>query len=234
MPQAPMSFKTWDQSPSNRAIITKMINGNISILPLFDCEEDLFREIQEEAMRVVKEEHGQAVDLDHPTYKNVSSQDPSWTPKENSLGQWSLFNSRHDFSFAEEDHHWQATDRQFNKNLKAIPKFFELYFPEGEMQNCRLNLVDAKGSLGLHREKIVGIPKREDDFKLRFHLPLVTNPNVLFIMDGKKYTMKEGTVYGFNQGCLHGVSNNGNALRVHMIFDMYLNPQILSLFAGAQ
>ena len=47
-------------------------------------------------------------------------------------------------------------------------------------------------------------------------------------MDGQAYRMEAGTIYLFNQWCLHGVANEGSDLRVHMVWDCYLNDYIIN------
>jgi len=39
--------------------------------------------------------------------------------------------------------------------------------------------------------------------------------------------MKAGWVYAFNQSCMHGVVNDKGALRVHIVFDYYINEFII-------
>ena len=161
------------------------------------------------------------------TYKYVKAQDPSWELKPGAVHQYSLYNSKDDLLFTDEDHHWHDTGKKFIGGLKAIPEFLRTYFGDSELQNFRLQTIDRGGSLGQHREKIIGIPKREQNWKVRFHLPCVTNPSVRFVMDGQEFFMKVGHIYLFNQACMHGVSNDNGALRVHLVFDCYLNEHIL-------
>ena len=221
----------WDDprlnSQESNDVIDFLVTTRIKMLPLTECDSVLFEKMKEEAISLAGSQSGQSVQGDHPTALYVKKNDPSWTVKQDSIHQYSLYNSRDDLLFDGEDSHWHSTDRQFNSSLLFVPQFFKRYFVDSELQNFRMQSIRGGGDLGLHREKIVGIPNRPQHFKIRFHLPIVTNPGVRFMMDGQAFVMKEGWVYLFNQVCLHGVENKGDSLRIHLIFDCYLNGYIL-------
>ena len=54
----------------------------------------------------------------------------------------------------------------------------------------------------------------------RLHVPIVTNPDVLFHIGDTKFHMEEGRVYEINNQQRHGVSNLGNTHRIHLIVDI--------------
>jgi len=58
----------------------------------------------------------------------------------------------------------------------------------------------------------------------RIHVPLQTNPDVRFLIEGKRYVMEEGKAYEINNLKFHEVHNEGAADRYHLIFD-YVPPQ---------
>jgi hypothetical protein len=228
----PLWFDACRNHPESNKLIPRLIHGDISIMELFQCDPALFEEVKQEVLAIQASTEGEEVGGDHPTYKFVARVDPSWKPKPGSIHQHSLYNSKDNFLYFNDDHHWTPVRRAFNSNLVAIPKFFKKYFGESEMQNARLQSIAGGGDLGQHREKIVSIPGREQNWKVRFHLPIVTNPNVGFLMDGKKFTMQAGHCYIFNQSCLHGVANTGSELRTHMYWDYYLNDHIMLNLIG--
>ncbi len=53
----------------------------------------------------------------------------------------------------------------------------------------------------------------------RIHVPLVTNPDVIFQVDGKQITMNAGYGYEINNQKVHAVHNGGEISRLHFIFD---------------
>ena len=213
--------------PAVNNALDGLVTGQFKVAPLFECETDLFSALRDEAMTLIGASPGQILGQGHPTALYVQANDPTWDMKAASIHQYSLYNSHNDLLFNDEDHHWHTSHRRFNSKLPTLPKFFSKYFGHSELQNFRMQAIEGTGSLGRHREKIIGIPKRERHFKLRFHLPIVTNTNVQFELDNQSFSMNAGTVYLFNQSCMHSVVNDGAELRVHLIFDCYLNAYIL-------
>ena len=223
----PLSDDTRRNSPQCNDVIDKLLTRQIKILRLFRCEDSLFQQIAYEVKSLASSFEGQVLDQDHPTTKYVQSHDPNWTMKPKSLHQYSLYNSRDDVLFNDEDHHWHESERSFNSALPALKSFFSRYFGNTELQNFRLQTIQGTAEIGKHREKLIGIPKRTHHFKIRFHLPIVTNSSVQFEMDTVKFQMTAGNVYLFNQACLHNVINDGKRVRSHLIFDCYLNSHVI-------
>lgn len=225
-PFEPLSYDLMLNPPETSGVIGKLVDGDIKILKLFACEPSLCERVREEVMGLVAA-GGQTLEAGHPTFDYIARWDPDWQPKPGTVIQLSLFNSKEDVRFFDEDHHW-FPGRRLNPRLRAVPEFFATYFRQSELQNCRIQGLTGGGELGLHRERIIGIPKREQHYKLRFHLPVVTNPQVQFLMDGQTFRMDAGHVYLFNQWCLHGVANQSDQLRVHLYWDLYLNDYIVN------
>src|SRR5688572_2613173 len=57
----------------------------------------------------------------------------------------------------------------------------------------------------------------------RIHVPIVTNPRVRFMIDGRPYQLKVGEAYEINNQKVHSVMNKGDADRINFIFD-YVPP----------
>jgi aspartyl/asparaginyl beta-hydroxylase (cupin superfamily) len=53
----------------------------------------------------------------------------------------------------------------------------------------------------------------------RIHIPLLTNPDVVFLVGGKQVTMDVGKAYEINNQLAHRVYNGGDCDRIHFIFD---------------
>lgn len=53
----------------------------------------------------------------------------------------------------------------------------------------------------------------------RIHVPLLTNPDVVFLVGGKQITMDVGKAYEINNQLTHRVYNGGDTDRIHFIFD---------------
>jgi len=54
----------------------------------------------------------------------------------------------------------------------------------------------------------------------RFHIPIKTNPETFFIVDDEKYFLDEGSLYELNNIQYHGVVNNSEEYRIHLIIDV--------------
>lgn len=55
----------------------------------------------------------------------------------------------------------------------------------------------------------------------RYHIPIITNENVEFVIDGEKMKMLPGECWEIHNGKLHSVSNLGGSDRVHLIIDIF-------------
>jgi hypothetical protein len=60
----------------------------------------------------------------------------------------------------------------------------------------------------------------------RIHVPVVTNPRVRFMLEGRPYKLDVGQAYEINNQLTHSVMNKGTEARIHFIFD-YVPPQHL-------
>jgi quercetin dioxygenase-like cupin family protein len=54
-------------------------------------------------------------------------------------------------------------------------------------------------------------------------VPIVTNPRVRFMIDGKPFNLEVGEAYEINNQQLHSVMNKGATDRINFIFD-YVPP----------
>jgi hypothetical protein len=55
----------------------------------------------------------------------------------------------------------------------------------------------------------------------KIHVPLLTNDDVTFYVDGKGYHFAEGEAVEVNNMGLHAVENRGSTDRIHLIFEYY-------------
>lgn len=55
----------------------------------------------------------------------------------------------------------------------------------------------------------------------KIHVPLVTNPQVTFFIDDTGYYFPEGHAVEVNNMAMHGVTNDGGAHRIHLIFEYF-------------
>lgn len=62
--------------------------------------------------------------------------------------------------------------------------------------------------------------------RLRFHVPIITNPGVDFRVSDERVTMKPGELWCLDTSYIHSVHNGGHATRVHMIVECQITQQI--------
>lgn len=55
----------------------------------------------------------------------------------------------------------------------------------------------------------------------KIHIPLQTNPDVTFFIDGVGHKLEEGEAVEVNNMAVHGVENRGSTDRIHLIFEYF-------------
>src|SRR5215469_838795 len=65
---------------------------------------------------------------------------------------------------------------------------------------------------------------------LRLHIPIITHPDVVFLIDGERVWWRAGELWYGDFSKVHSVKNNSPAVRVHMVIDVQINDFVLSLF----
>ncbi|KSB90176.1 aspartyl beta-hydroxylase [Caulobacter vibrioides] len=66
---------------------------------------------------------------------------------------------------------------------------------------------------------------------VRFHVPVVTNPDVDFRLNGRRVVMEAGSAWYLKLTDPHSVANHGTEDRVHLVIDGYVNDWVRGLFA---
>ncbi len=64
----------------------------------------------------------------------------------------------------------------------------------------------------------------------RLHIPITTNDNVTFILNGEPHTMKAGCCYYIDAHNPHSVVNEGTCDRVHLLIDCHVNAWLKAIF----
>ncbi|MBC8009521.1 MAG: aspartyl/asparaginyl beta-hydroxylase domain-containing protein, partial [Burkholderiales bacterium] len=70
-----------------------------------------------------------------------------------------------------------------------------------------------------HRDHMLSF----EDGEVRLHIPITTNPEVRFVVAGKRVIMGEGECWYNDFTELHSVHNDGDGDRVHLTIDCVLN-----------
>jgi hypothetical protein len=62
--------------------------------------------------------------------------------------------------------------------------------------------------------------------RIRFHVPIITNDQVKFMVSGKRVVMKPGDLWCLDTSYLHSVENAGTEPRVHMVIECDITPEL--------
>ena len=62
-----------------------------------------------------------------------------------------------------------------------------------------------------------------EDGEVRIHVPVMTNPDVEFILNGRRVQMQEGEAWYHNFNLRHSVANRGTTDRIHLVIDCFVN-----------
>lgn len=65
---------------------------------------------------------------------------------------------------------------------------------------------------------------------LRLHIPIITHPDVAFVIDGERLSWSAGELWYGDFSKVHSVKNDSPLVRVHMVIDVQINDFVLSLF----
>jgi GNAT superfamily N-acetyltransferase len=96
-------------------------------------------------------------------------------------------------------------------------------------QSVRLLRLKAGSIIKEHRDHELGF----EDGEVRLHIPIITNPEVHFILDQVRIIMNEGECWYLNVNRPHSVANRGTGDRIHLVIDCVVNDWLRELLLAA-
>ena len=66
----------------------------------------------------------------------------------------------------------------------------------------------------------------DTDTWFKIHIPLISTNNSYFIFDGEKFVMEPGRMYFVNTSVPHSTSNEGDGIRIHLLFKIPANTKL--------
>ena len=72
-----------------------------------------------------------------------------------------------------------------------------------------------------------------EDGEIRLHIPVVTNPQVAFVLNGVRIHMREGECWYHNFNLPHHITTPGATDRVHLVIDCEINEWLRELLVTA-
>lgn len=147
-----------------------------------------------------------------------------WTPHFNTAyyeGDWSGIALRASKDAALQLYPDPVSDSYENTEMLArcsyIPEVINAF--KCELETVRFLKLAAGAKILEHRDFKLGF----EDGVVRVHIPVQTNPQVEFFLNGGLLTMREGEAWYLNFNLPHSVNNRGLNDRVHLVLDCILN-----------
>jgi hypothetical protein len=93
------------------------------------------------------------------------------------------------------------------------------------LETVRLLKLEAGSRILEHRDFDLG----QRYGVVRFHIPVQTSPDIEFVLDGARVSMREGESWYLDLSLPHRVDNAGQADRIHLVLDCVVNEWVRSL-----
>lgn len=100
---------------------------------------------------------------------------------------------------------------------------------ECNVESVRLLALMPGSEIKTHRDQGLGYPHG----CFRLHIPIITDENVDFVVDGEKLDMQPGTLWYANFDLPHSVKHTGSTRRIHLVIDGKRNVWTDDLFGKA-
>lgn len=106
--------------------------------------------------------------------------------------------------------------------LQDVLNFFEC-----PLLSVRLLKLAAGAKVHEHKDRDLCF----EEGLVRFHIPVFTNPEVDFFLDGEKMVLTEGSCWYMNFNLPHSLHNKSNQHRIHLVVDARVNDWVRQLFS---
>ncbi len=114
--------------------------------------------------------------------------------------------------------------------LAACPYYREVLATfKAPLQAVRLMRLTAGSVIKEHADYDLSF----EDGTVRFHIPVVTNPDVEFYLNRARVVLEAGSCWYLRLADPHSVANNGSTDRVHMVIDAAVNDWIADMLQHA-
>jgi hypothetical protein len=113
-------------------------------------------------------------------------------------------------------------DTEMMQRCRYVPDVLSAF--QCELTTVRFLKLGAGAVVQRHRDYQLGL----EDGEIRIHIPVLTNPQVEFILDEQKVEMKEGEAWYLNFNLHHSIRNDGTTDRIHLVIDCIVNDWLLS------
>jgi hypothetical protein len=112
---------------------------------------------------------------------------------------------------------------ELEKDNLAVCKFLSKFkISVKDITLCVIYYLEPNASLHPHRD-LTGASVNN---RIRFHIPLITNDKIEFMVDNKKVVMNVGDLWILDTSFKHSVFNGGTTSRAHIIIECRINDHI--------
>ncbi|GAA1267272.1 hypothetical protein GCM10009677_19580 [Sphaerisporangium rubeum] len=95
-----------------------------------------------------------------------------------------------------------------------------------DLRTARLMALGPGASVDEHRDYPYGLPAGW----VRLHVPVVTNPGAVLVIDGVEHRWQPGELWYGDFSRPHRVYNTGETRRVHLVIDCFVGSALLDMF----
>lgn len=121
----------------------------------------------------------------------------------------------HDSDFRHVNPTYQPLYHQFKAALKPIIDSISAYYPhDGYVIRVLLARLPPGAQIDVHSDNLFSLLNCH-----RIHIPIETNPAVVFCVGGERKNLMAGEMWEINNATVHWVRNEGDRHRVHLIVD---------------
>lgn len=96
-----------------------------------------------------------------------------------------------------------------------------------EKRRVRLMKLEGGGEISEHTDRLEWALG-----KVRIHVPIVTSPQVHFVVEGQRVQMDPGEIWYCDFTRPHYVKNTGREARIHLVLDLVVNDWLRQQFLG--
>jgi hypothetical protein len=156
----------------------------------------------------------------------------SWVLPYGSVLQFSLLNRSGRLDDFQDDHDASRRGKRFADPVR-YPGLAELAAVFPTAVNFRVNVLGSASGLSPHEEHVfLRLPDGGVVARVRLHLPVLTSPAAVVVLDGLAYHLEPAIVHLVNHGCVHAARNDAETPRVHLVWDVLLDRATGELLVG--
>jgi hypothetical protein len=104
---------------------------------------------------------------------------------------------------------------KFKNELNNVLKHLENFYDFTEHVSF-MAMLEPHCKIHMHQDNCEFLEKIH-----RIHIPLKTNSDCFYAVDNSKINMQVGTIYEIDNTHIHGVTNDGDTCRIHLLINLY-------------